>query len=495
MQVARQEGNAQQYMHLFQLMEGSIARDAHQEPVFTLDEEALIVRMKRKGVQEHQFHVIRYQLAQMLFKSLRLMQEETNQEDAIRVLLKNAEVLGRRGLFDWAEDTAEEAYTTALKYEYHSLAMEALQLLVYFRNQGDTRHYAEKLQENLQDIEAEAALLEEEHRLFALSYRALTLFRTARGPKPEELAALNALLLLENPGESQTFLSKMYFHHAHATLAYLRLGFRAALPLFARVVELWESEQYCHIKVERPRQYIVHLSNYLNFCIMAGDFDTCEQHLNALEQLRPANSDDEAEIFQNLFFLRQLLLLNRGQPEEAAKLVPAIEKGLKKYAFKINKSRLFSIRYHIILTFFALGQYEKTLIHCDILLQYGKSEQRRDVQLFCNILRNISYLELGHFDALERFVVTVRNNLKKNAGSPDFERIALTHLAILAECYLESHASSRLWQTVMKPKLVDFLTALEEYAASKPPRIPLGFEETVIWVKSKISGKSFKDLM
>lgn len=499
MHVARQEGNSQQYMQLFQLMEKSIALDAQQEPFFTLDEEALMVRMKRKGVQEHQFHVIRYQLAQMLFKSLRLMQEEVNREDAIRVSLKNAEVLGRRGLFDWAGETAEESYEAAIKYEYHALALEALQLLVYFRSQGDGRHYAEKLQENLRDLEAEAALLEDEHRLFALSYRVLTLFRTTRSLKPEEtgseIAALSAHPLLETPPTAPTFMSQLYFHHTHATLAYLRSGIKVAMPLFARVVDLWENEAYRHIKAERPIQYIVHLSNYLNFCIMVGEFDTCERHLRALENFRPASSDDEAEIFQNLYFLQQLLLLNRGQPEEAAKLVPAIEKGLKKYAFKINKSRLFSIRYHIILTFFSLGQFEKALTHCDILLRYGKSEQRRDVQLFSNILRHISYLELGNFDALERFAVTTRNNLKRDVPAPDFERIALTHLAQLAEAYLKGHASSRLWRTTLQAPLVNFLKALEEYAATKPPRMPLGFEETVIWVKSKVSGRPFKDLM
>ncbi len=266
MQVSRQEGSAPQYMHLFQLMENSIARDAHQDPVFTLDEEALIVRMKRKGVQEQQFHVIRYQLAQMLFKSLRLMQEETNQEDAIRILLKNAEVLGRRGFFDWAGEAAEEACETAIKYEYHALALEALQLLVYFRSQGDTRHYAEKMQENLRDIEHEATLLEEELQLFALSYRALTLFRTARDLKPEEtesgLSTLISHPLLDGSGTAQTFMSKLYFHHTHATLAYLRSGFRAAMPLFARVVDLWESDTYSHVKAEKPRQYIVHLSTH-----------------------------------------------------------------------------------------------------------------------------------------------------------------------------------------------------------------------------------------
>ncbi len=107
--AARQEAPSQQYMHLFQLMETSIARDAHDEPVFTLDEETLIIRLKRKGVPENQFHVVRYQLAQMLFKALRLMQEENNREDVIKVLLKNAKLMERRGMFEWAEEMAEEA--------------------------------------------------------------------------------------------------------------------------------------------------------------------------------------------------------------------------------------------------------------------------------------------------------------------------------------------------------------------------------------------------
>lgn len=497
--VARQEGASQQYMHLFQLMENAIARDAHDEPVFNLDEEALIVRMKRKGVPENQFHVVRYQLAQMLFRALRLMQEENNQEDTIKILLKNARMLERRGLFEWADEMAEEALGTATRYEYHALALEALNSLVYLRSQRDTQHYAEKLRDNLRDIESVSRRYATENRLFSLCYQALALYRTRRETSAEasspEIDHLLQSLASVQPGQDGTFLSRIYYLHTQVSAALLQSGPRESQPWSEEILKMWESDEYAHMKAERPRQFVVHLANYLIFCIMLGDFDAYERHIKSLEHFRPSNSDDEAEVFQNKAYLQQLYYLNRGQPEEARKLISGIEKGLKKYAFKINKSRLFSIRYLIILTHFALGEYEKALQNCETLQQYGKSEQRRDLQPFTNILRNIAHLELEEYEALRRFVKTVRNNLGPALPAPDFERIALTHLGQMAELYLKNQTEPRLWQKVMMPVLNDFRDALERFAASKPPQMPLGFEETLLWVKSKISGKPFREVM
>lgn len=498
--AARQEAPSQQYMHLFQLMENSIARDAHDEPVFTLDEETLIIRLKRKGVPENQFHVVRYQLAQMLFKALRLMQEEHNKEGAIKILLKNAGLLERRGLFEWAEEMAEEALESAKTFDYHALSVEALYRLVNLRSQRDTLRYAEKLKDNLSEIIQISQLFLTESTLFTLSYRALVTYRTIKGTRStasgdeiEEL--LNHPLLKIPPESTDSFWSQLYYCHAHATLSDLQSGNQKAKLWFAKVVALWESDLFRHMQEERPRLFIVNLANYLNFSIAMGDFDAYDRHFKTLENFKPSNSDDEAEVFQNIVFLQQLYYLNKGMPEEARKLIPSIEKGLKKYAFKINKSRLFSIRYHIILTYFVLAEYDKALLNCETLQKYGKSEQRRDLQLFVNILRNIAHLELEEYEALQRFVKVVRSNLDQPLASPDFERIALTFLGRLAELYLKHPTENRLWQKILKPVLEEFLQALDHYAASGPPQLPMGFEEITLWIKSKLTGKPIRDIM
>lgn len=405
----------------------------------------------------------------------------------------------RRGMFEWAEEMAEEALNESVRFEYHALTVEAHHTLIYLRNQRDARGYAEKLRKNLEDVETTALIYAHENKLFSLSYKALALNRTGKGTSMNthnrEAEQIAGALRSFDPDRESTFLSSVYYFSSQAALADLQGSYQDTRPWLAKILELWESESYRHMQNERPRQFIVHVSNYLNFSITMGDFDAYDRHFKTLENFKPSNSDDEAEVFQNIVFLQQLYYLNKGMPEEARKLIPAIEKGLKKYAFKINKSRLFSIRYHIILTYFVLAEYDKALLNCVTLQKYGKSEQRRDLQLFANILRNIAHLELQEYEALQRFVRVVRSNLDQALASPDFERIALTHLGRLAELYLKHPTENRLWQKIMKPALEEFLHALDAYAASRPAQLPMGFEETTLWVKSKLTGASMKDIL
>ncbi len=497
--VARQEGAEPQYMQLFNLMAENIESDFAGEPVFKLSEEALIARMKRKKVPEAQFHVVRNKLVQMLLKALRLMQEEHNQEDAIKVQIKNAKVLERRGLFDWAAEVAEEALQEAKNYQYHALAVEALSNLLYLRSHRDSRDYAGKVHTVVQDIESNANRYLTEIQLFSLWHQAFALYRTKKTAPPAELdREIEKLLQRLNeadPGFEGSLMTQTYLFQSRAALADLQGGNQAAQPWFGKIVELWESAGYRHLKMEHPRLYIIHLANYLVYCLAVKDFDAYEQYSKALENIVPANSDDEAEVFQNKYFLQQLFFLNKGQPEEALKLIAPIEKGLKKYAFKINKSRLFTIRYNIIITYFAQEKYEQALHNCEILQRYGKSDQRRDVQLFTNILRHIAYLELNEFDALERFVKSVRSTLGPEAPIPDFERIALTHLLELAKSHLKYPPASRERRAALTPVMQAFLEALHVFRNARPGPLPLGFEEILLWVKSKLSGKPFSELM
>ncbi len=497
--VARQEGAEPQYMQLFNLMVESISFNNGDEPVFKLDEEALIARMQRRKVSEAQFHVVRNRLAQMLLKAMRLMQEEHNQEDAIRVQLKNAKVLERRGLFDWALEMTNEALSTATEFQYHALAADALRNLLYLRSHRDSRDYIDKIQADVQELELSTRRFWNEIHLFSLWHRAFALYRTKKNASfaelQTELENLSKELDSAIPGSDGELLAQTYLLQSRAALADLREGNGGARPWFGEIVNLWEQPAYGHMKTEHLRMYIIQLANYLVSCLSVQDFDAYERYVQVLESIHPTNSDQEAEVFQNKYFLQQLFFLNKGTPDLGVKLIPAIEKGLKKYAFKINKSRLFAIRYNIIVTYFFSNNYEQALQNCETLQRYGKSNQRRDVQLFTNILRHIAHLELNEFDALERFVKSVRGTLGPEPPLPDFERTVLSQLLELARIYLKYAPESRERREALEPALQTFLLALNNYKSMKPNPLPLGFEELVLWLKSKLSGKSFSELM
>lgn len=484
-----------QGLKLFQVLLKSIVRDKHGVLV-PLDEVRLKIQMARQGVVATQFHVVRYNLSKMVLRALRLMQEESSRADEVRIKLKNAQLLAHRGFFDWAEDTLQEALDTAREFQFHALEIEARIALLQLRAQGNHTGYVQMIREQTDAIEASTTEYTREKTLFTLQYQAVGLYRTDNGmPRATELKNLWNQLEQTNPGPNSTFLAQLYHRLAHAALAELEGGGAKAQPWFASLVELWEEKRYRDMRHEYPQLFIAHFSNFLGNCLSLGDFITYDAHINQLLAFKAPNLDVEAELFQDKMYLYQLYYLNKGQFGEAMRLVPEIEAGLIKYNFKINTSRRFVMRYHIVLTYFALEKYKEAVWQCEVLLHAGKTDQRQDVQSINKILRQISYLELKELEELKRFVQSVKKNLGVPLPRPDFERIVLQHLVELSELCLNHPTEARLWQKILRPVMEKFKTSLEDFKSSQPPKIPLGYQETLAWINSKINNIPFRDLL
>ncbi|MBK8965743.1 MAG: hypothetical protein IPM36_03520 [Lewinellaceae bacterium] len=212
--IGRQEKSKPQYLLLFDLIAENIGIDENGEACCMLDEAGLIVRLRRRKVPENQFHVVRYNLTHALLKALRLKQEELSSESLIKNQLVNAKVLEHRGLSDWASEMAEEALHTARKFEYHGLAIEALQTLVYFRSQQNARGYAEQTRAYLDDLQQVIRQFEAEVLLFSLWHQAFILYRTGIGSMSVDLKK-DVEQLLQHPALVEaavpdSFLGKIY---------------------------------------------------------------------------------------------------------------------------------------------------------------------------------------------------------------------------------------------------------------------------------------------
>lgn len=484
-----------QGLKLFQVLFKSIVRDKH-GVLIPPDEVRLKNEMTRRGVAAAQFHVVRYNLSKMVLRALRLMQEESTRADEVRIKLKNAQLLAHRGFFDWAEDTLREALHTAREFQFHALEIEARIGLLQLRAQGNHTGYVQMIREQTDAIVASTTEYTREKTLFSLQYEAIGLFRASKGmPAPIELDQLQQHLQSTKPGPNSTFLAQLYHRHAHATLAVLEGGGAKAQPWFASLVELWEEPRYRDMRHEYPQLFIAHFSNFLGNCLQLGEFGTYDAHINQLVAFKAPNLDVEAELFQDKLYLYQLYYLNKGLFGEALRLVPEIEAGLVKYDFKINPSRRIVIRYNIVLTYFALEKYKEAIWQCEVLLHAGKTGQRDDVQSFNKILRQISYLELKELEELKRFVSSVKKLIGMPLPRPDFERIVLQHLVELSELCLNHPTEARLWQKILRPVMEKFKTSLEDFKSSQPPKIPLGYQETLAWVDSKIRNIPFRDLL
>jgi hypothetical protein len=487
---ARQEGE-KQYLHLFDELE----KMATAQPPIEPDEEILKTRLKRKGVKEGQFHVVRNYLLQLIFKTLRIGQDEDSREDALKITLQEAKVLERRGLFESAIGKLETALAESKKYAYHALTTEILQRLVYLQGQRDLRQYALTIQNYLNDIEQTAQKQQAEAEAFSLHYRSFILYRTKKGTPiatfEVEMRAVYAQL--GDAPKAHTLWAQVYFHHAQAALAELRGDPDEAFRRHGQVLKVWE--EYPDIRQERLRQFVVHTANYLNFCIARREFDRFEEHFKVLKNVETKIFDDEAEVFQNRVFLEQFYYLNRAELEKARDLVPEIESGLQKYRHKINKSRELALRYHSIVAHFALEEYQQALEHCLELMSLGKSEHRVDVQSFAKILQLIIHFELRDHQYLDGRVASAMRNLENREAPLDFERVVLKNLLKLIKIEAKPPMSQAQTRAEQAAVYADFGGELSQVKAANNGQPQIGLEEVELWVKSKIARKTMKEIL
>ena len=498
--VMKQIKEDTQALNLYELLLKHMKEDEYGHPYLGIDEEQLIFRLQRMGVKSKQFHVVRNNLQNALLKTLRQINEQTNQADEIRTLLRDAQILERRGLFLWAEELLQKALNISKKYEYPALRIETLYKLVSLGAQIDSKTYVEKINGSLQEMESTVKDYQEEVEIYSKWYQSFMLYRTRKSIVEEDLKIQIQKFLddegLSTPLEVKSFMGKVHAHQARAVLAELNEGSHAAHPWFKSIVKLWVDKPFQHMQKEHPRVFIIHISNYLGNCLATNNTSSYNKYLQHLEIFKPSSFDDRAELFQNLYNLKLFFCLNSGKFKEGKELLPMVLKGLNKYAVKINKARLLCIIYNMLMVLFTLGEYKSALqIHDDLNHLWKGSEQRRDIQTAIRFLMLLCHFDLDNFEELSKFLKQVKPNLSTEAPVKDFERIVLIHFVAIAEFRIKPEANPTQYLKREQEIYEKFLLELEAFKASLSTQVPAGYEEIWMWLKSKIEKIPFIEIV
>lgn len=463
------------------------------EPQF--DEARLQRRLTSSGILPERQGDLRIYLYKALLQFLR-QQPQKGAEFEVLNLLYEAKLLHQRSLLELALERYTAAQKQAEEFGYQALAVEALKGIVVIESQMDIKEYQTYLSKRLDTLERIIEEQKEDTLAFAQHFRAFTLVRTRKAAlDPVEKAAMEALqqhLLSRADNLSLRFFVQIYQNATLACLAILNRDMEGAKQHYRAAISHlgWTDNR----KKEHLRLYMIYLSNYLNYCIKLKSYEEAERHLQELEAIRPSNLDDKAEHFQNLFFLKQFLYLNKGELDKATALEPAIEHGLKKYANKINRARERTLRYNMMLTRFALYNYEQALEHIQSILELRRPVHRLDLQPIAKIFRLLILFEQNDHMYMDAQVKAVVQNLNYNKNFGNFEDVILYHFGKLAKLR-EQNLSSAQEKDLEKQIFENFkvkLEALQQQSQSPP----LGFNEILLWVQSKLeTDKGFLDLL
>ena len=453
------------------------------------DEEKLKQILVKKQINVEQFHVTKNYLYNLILKALRSYNDQKSISNKLKSLLAEAKILEQKGLYNQYEKKLKSAKSLSVKYEKHLVRLAVLDREILLALGQKNKGLEGRLKELYKEVKHTMSQAKIEVEYKELLHQIFVWYRTKN--KVRDKGASSKLLklqedeLLVDASKATTFQTKICFFFSHALINHL-LGedLSKANLYYQKVIEIWE--RYPFMQVENYKLYKIHLSNYLNSCHSIQKYKPFPEILEKIMELPAFTFDEQAEEFQNVAYLELLYQMNTLQYESAIALIPAIEKGLKKYAAKVNKARVFSFYFNITILYFANEEYAKASLWIQKILDEQKIDHRKDVQQLARIIQLIVHYELEHYDFLESLYRSTYRGLKKANELHPFEKLVLQLIKQLQK--LESKQDR-------KSTLGSFLKGLKEIEQNAVQKKIMGLTEIEIWAASKINAKTFLETL
>jgi len=435
----------------------------------------LIVEKLKQHTFVKSLHVTENYLYRRIMESLRTFYAEKSITTKLYHLLMDAEVLSRKGFYKLAMETLNRAEKIASKQHKNFILTEIAPRKIELIVAAEEKKLMEQLEELYAQTQQIQVQLQEESKYIYWHHWFVLVFRKWRYPKDpiilQKMEEGYQFAVQNGFPKTGTFQTQDYYYNIQSLYYQLTKEYEKGNEIHANILSLWESNPA--IIKEKLSVYIARLANYINSSLTCEKYEQIYPLIEKMEGLKTVTFDEAGEQFQNVYFYKQLYYLNAKRLESAQQLIPEIEKGLKKYAQKINPARKLTFYYNSTITYFLLEEYEAAADWLNKILTLTKShEPRKDVQRFARILQMAIYYKLSSHKVLEYLFRSVYRNQKLKAEMHIFEKIVLQYFKKL----LTILAGSREEKTLFKLFRED-LEALEP-----TEKRVTGFEEFFIWI-------------
>lgn len=449
------------------------------------DEEQIKSRFKGKSFIKHLSSEKNY-LHRFILKSMRSFHAESSVNTQLKELLLDARYLFEKRLYPQSWKVLEKSRRLAIMHDKPLALFEIL----FMERDIIIEHQSRDIREHVNSINAETSrmlqrfldhttLYQLKDDLFILGRTRYTLRED--DPEREARQIIDHPLLQHEPREG--FESKYLYLFSHALYHITGRNYKEADHFYTSLIALWESHPE-KIKDESHR-YKKTLSNYLSNCQALGKLNEFPRMLDKIRSIPCRTADEEAEEFQNVYYMELLYLMNTNNLDKAAGLVPEIEKGLKHYRSKINKARELAFYHNIAVLYFVIGEHRKALDWVNRIINDERSETRQDIQDFSRLFQLVLHYELNNVDLLEYSLRSVHRYYKQKESAYRFELLMLQYLKNLIRA-----------DTEKKMHLYGCLRdELQQLCADPRYKKAQGFDEIQYWVKSKVLNRPMVALL
>lgn len=449
------------------------------------NEQKLKDKLKGKAVAKH-LSPEKSNLYRIIIKSMRMFHAEKSVDRELREMLIDIRFLIDKRLYDQGIKELLKAKKLAIKYENFIVLFEILMLEREIVLEKQTTEVKARLNEIHEELYKTIDTLQRLARLTCLSDVFFTYFRGKNLLRSKE--HIQELQTLSNRPEFNDLDDKLFYlqqkyHFARSAFHNTQGNFSESLRHNKEILMLWE--KYPHFIAEDSQRYKKNLSNYLSTCLTTGKFEEFPAILDKIRSVPCSSDDEEAEEFQNVYFMELLYCMNMQNFDKAEAFLPEIEKGMKKYENKINKARELAFYHNIAIMFFIQHKYKDATTWVRKIIDNGKSDSRQDIQHFARVFNLVLSFESGKTLLFEHDHRSVQRYLKQNNTLFEYETALLHYLRKL--CDADKQETKELFRS-LRDKLDNIRNQPKQQRT-------LGIEELILWADSHIHNKPMLELL
>jgi hypothetical protein len=420
-------------------------------------------------------------------KALRSYHEESSVDTQIRTWLTNSQLLLDKRLYELSFKELERAKKMAIRHEHYSDLIQICQLEASIVIEHKPKELFEKLDKIVAEAHKALNALNTTSKIYFIERRTFAFVRSSYQLRGEDRTDLLEKIIndeiLAQPPSAVLRAARIHYLKIQASIAICRGDFNTTSNIYDDMIEIWESDSV-RLK-EDVLEYKKLLSNKLTTLHACNEFEKMPALLRKIKSIPCHNAEEEAEQFQNTYFMELLLRMNTDQFGGFDVFVAQIDAGIKKYRTKVNQARLQLFYYNISVCYFSLHRWKDALYWLMKIIDQQKTDHRKDIQHFARLFRLVLFYELGKHDLLEYELINTERYLRQQKAWFTFESAIVKFLKKI----LASNEDERSLH------FKKFLAQLQEVSGGQNSAALPGITELQLWTTYRINNTPIRQLL
>ena len=452
------------------------------------DEEALKqVIYKGEKIQSRKYSELKAYLYDLILKGLQAYDEKNSIDYRLKNMMLGVRALYRRTHFEDCWELLYKAKKLADKYEDFKVLLE---ILTWEKEVA----YA---QTNIGYLDKELKRINKEEKWLLKQLANSTTYRNiffellvnirkgATFRARDKKAAFDKIInhpLMKEAEMPQSYTSKVLYYRILSIYAYATMDKYKFYSYGRKLLEVMESKPY--MLKEDVSEYISALSNFITSCSILKHYEAMRNNLEKFKQIQAKTADDELKIHRQ-YYLSKFEMCNRtGEFEEGLLALNEHFKSMKKFDQQFFQSSSFYFNYFCI--YFGVGEYNQALHYLNEWRNLPKSTERQELQSLARVLNLLIHFELNNTLLLEGLLRSSYRFLKKQKQIYQFENLMLDFVRDVIK--IKSNRE-------LKPIFLRLKSNFELLNQDPIEKAMLQYFDIVAWLESKISKRSFGDII